>query len=114
MLPSDVLGISIYSAMRAAVRVQRGPVFTNHPGSADEINRTTPKTQSALLEAMNEGRSRSDGEFLPLPQPFLVIATQNPVTSRGSIATPRSTGCRRFETRRGLPGLKSWRNWLDR
>ncbi|MGE5734146.1 MAG: AAA family ATPase, partial [Acidobacteriota bacterium] len=76
MLPSDLLGISIYSAAEQAFEFKRGPVFTNIL-LADEINRTTPKTQSALLEAMNEGQVTVDIHSYPLPQPFLVIATQN-------------------------------------
>src|SRR6202167_933902 len=78
MLPSDVLGISIYSAIEQKFEFKRGPVFANVL-LADEINRTTPKTQSALLEAMNEGQVTVDAYSYPLPQPFLVIATQNPV-----------------------------------
>src|SRR5437763_6976609 len=78
MLPSDVLGISIYSAIEQEFEFKRGPVFTNIL-LADEINRTTPKTQSALLEAMNEDQVTVDSHSYALPQPFLVIATQNPV-----------------------------------
>ncbi|HKW67773.1 MAG TPA: AAA family ATPase, partial [Terriglobales bacterium] len=78
MLPSDVLGISIYSAMEQKFEFRHGPVFTNVL-LADEINRTTPKTQSALLEAMNEGQVTVDGHAYLLPLPFLVVATQNPV-----------------------------------
>ena len=74
MLPSDLLGISIYSAVEQQFEFKRGPVFTNVL-LADEINRTTPRTQSALLEAMNEAQVTVDGKTLPLPQPFLVIAT---------------------------------------
>src|SRR3981189_397637 len=78
MLPSDVLGISIYSSMEQKFEFKPGPVFTNVL-LADEINRTTPKTQSALLESMSENQVTVDGQSHPLPQPFLVIATQNPV-----------------------------------
>jgi MoxR-like ATPase len=89
MLPSDVLGISIYSASEQAFEFKRGPVFANVL-LADEINRTTPKTQSALLEAMNEGQVTVDVHSYPLPQPFLVIATQNPVEHHGTYPLPES------------------------
>jgi MoxR-like ATPase len=89
MLPSDVLGISIYSAVEQQFEFKRGPVFTNVL-LADEINRTTPKTQSALLEAMNEGQVTIDARSYPLPQPFLVIATQNPVEHHGTYPLPES------------------------
>ncbi|HET7440212.1 MAG TPA: MoxR family ATPase [Terriglobales bacterium] len=89
MLPSDVLGISIYSAIEQQFEFKRGPVFTNIL-LADEINRTTPKTQSSLLEAMNEGQVTVDAHSYPLPQPFLVIATQNPVEHHGTYPLPES------------------------
>ena len=89
MLPSDVLGISIFSAAEQEFEFKRGPVFTNVL-LADEINRTTPKTQSALLEAMNEGQVTVDAHSYPLPQPFLVIATQNPVEHQGTYPLPES------------------------
>jgi MoxR-like ATPase len=89
MLPSDVLGISVYSAIEQQFEFKRGPVFTNIL-LADEINRTTPKTQSALLEAMNEGQVTVDVTSHPLPQPFLVIATQNPVEHHGTYPLPES------------------------
>src|SRR5881394_3681593 len=89
MLPSDVLGISIYSAIEQKFEFKRGPVFANVL-LADEINRTTPKTQSALLEAMNEGQVTIDAQCFPLPQPFLVIATQNPVEHHGTYPLPES------------------------
>jgi MoxR-like ATPase len=89
MLPSDVLGISVYSAVEQQFEFKAGPVFTNIL-LADEINRTTPKTQSALLEAMNEGQVTMDGHSHPLPQPFLVIATQNPVEHHGTYPLPES------------------------
>jgi MoxR-like ATPase len=89
MLPSDVLGISVYSAMEQQFEFKRGPVFTNVL-LADEINRTTPKTQSALLEAMNEGQVTVDAHSYTLPQPFVVIATQNPVEHHGTYPLPES------------------------
>ena len=89
MLPSDVLGISIYSAIEQKFEFKRGPVFANVL-LADEINRTTPKTQSALLEAMNEGQVTIDAHSYPLPQPFLVLATQNPIEHHGTYPLPES------------------------
>lgn len=89
MLPSDVIGISIYSATEQRFEFKHGPVFTNVL-LADEINRTTPKTQSALLEAMNEHQVTVDGRPHPLPQPFLVIATQNPIEHHGTYPLPES------------------------
>ncbi len=89
MLPSDVLGISIYSPIEQQFEFKPGPVFTNVL-LADEINRTTPKTQSALLEAMNEGQVTVDGRAHMLEQPFLVIATQNPVEHHGTYPLPES------------------------
>ena len=89
MLPSDVVGISIYSAIEQRFEFKPGPVFTNVL-LADEINRTTPKTQSALLEAMNEGQVTVDSHSHQLPQPFLVIATQNPVEHHGTYPLPES------------------------
>ena len=89
MLPSDVLGITIYSAADQQFEFKHGPIFTNIL-LADEINRTTPKTQSALLEAMNEGQVTMDVRSYPLPQPFLVIATQNPVEHHGTYPLPES------------------------
>ena len=89
MLPSDVLGISVFSSAESQFEFKAGPIFTNVL-LADEINRTTPKTQSALLEAMNEGQVTMDGNSHPLPQPFLVIATQNPVEHHGTYPLPES------------------------
>lgn len=89
MLPSDLLGISVYSATEQQFEFKAGPVFTNVL-LADEINRTTPKTQSALLEAMNEGQVTMDGHSHPLPQPFLVLATQNPIEHHGTYPLPES------------------------
>jgi MoxR-like ATPase len=89
MLPSDVVGISIYSAIEQKFEFKPGPVFANVL-LADEINRTTPKTQSALLEAMNEGQVSVDGHSHALPHPFLVVATQNPVEHHGTYPLPES------------------------
>jgi MoxR-like ATPase len=89
LLPSDVLGVSIYNAMEQKFEFKPGPIFTNVL-LADEINRTTPKTQSALLESMSEGQVTVDGTAHPLPQPFLVVATQNPVEHHGTYPLPES------------------------
>src|SRR6476620_6432642 len=89
MLPSDIIGISIYSATEQKFEFKRGPVFTNVL-LADEINRTTPRTQSALLEAMNEGQVTIDTTSHTLPRPFMVIATQNPVEHHGTYPLPES------------------------
>ena len=89
MLPSDVLGISIFSAAEQQFEFKRGPIFANVL-LADEINRTTPKTQSALLEAMSEGQVTVDSHSHPLPQPFLVVATQNPAEHHGVYPLPES------------------------
>ena len=89
MLPSDVLGVTIYNAHTEEFEFKQGPVFTNFL-LADEINRATPKTQSALLEAMNERQVTIDGRSHPLAQPFMVIATQNPVEHHGTYPLPES------------------------
>jgi MoxR-like ATPase len=89
MLPSDVLGVTIYNAQSQAFEFKPGPVFTNFL-LADEINRATPKTQSALLEAMNEHQVTIDSRSYPLPEPFMVIATQNPSEHHGTYPLPES------------------------
>jgi MoxR-like ATPase len=89
MLPSDVVGVTIYNAHTQEFEFKQGPVFTNFL-LADEINRATPKTQSALLEAMNELQVTVDGRSYPLSQPFMVIATQNPVEHHGAYPLPES------------------------
>ncbi len=89
LLPSDVLGVSVYNPESRDFEFRPGPIFANVV-LADEINRTTPRTQSALLEAMNEAQVTVDGRTLPLPQPFLVIATQNPVEHHGTYPLPES------------------------
>src|ERR1044071_4517543 len=89
MLPSDVLGVTIYNAHTEDFEFKPGPVFT-HFLLADEINRATPKTQSALLEAMNEQQVSVEGRTLPLPDPFMVIATQNPADHHGTYPLPES------------------------
>jgi MoxR-like ATPase len=89
MLPSDVLGVTIYNAHTETFEFKQGPIFTNFL-LADEINRATPKTQSALLEAMNERQVTIDGRSYELRQPFMVIATQNPVEHHGTYPLPES------------------------
>ncbi|MBX7206961.1 MAG: AAA family ATPase [Verrucomicrobiaceae bacterium] len=89
LLPADILGASIYDREKAAFVFHPGPVFAQVL-LADEINRGTPKTQSALLEAMEEGRVTADGVTHPLPSPFFVIATQNPLTQIGTFPLPES------------------------
>jgi len=112
MLPSDVLGISIYSPMEQKFEFKPGPVFANVL-LADEINRTTPKTQSALLEAMNEGQVTVDSRSYPLPQPFVVIATQNPVEHHGTYPLPESQMDRfLMRVRMGYPDAASERGIL--
>jgi len=89
LLPADILGASVYDRDTAAFHFHRGPVFTQVL-LADEINRATPKTQSALLEAMEEGKVTADGSTHPLPEPFFVIATQNPSTQVGTFMLPEA------------------------
>jgi MoxR-like ATPase len=89
LLPADILGVSIFDRDSGTFRFQPGPVFAQVL-MADEINRSTPKTQSALLEAMEEGQVSIDGETRPLPAPFFVIATQNPTFQAGTYPLPES------------------------
>ena len=89
LLPSDVTGINFYNQKMGDFVFRAGPVFTNIL-LADEINRTTPRTQSALLECMAEGQATIDGVSYPLPQPFFVIATQNPIESQGTVPLPEA------------------------
>ena len=89
LLPSDIVGVMVYNQDRKQFEFLSGPVFTNVL-LADEINRATPKTQSALLEAMSEGTVTVEKQHLPLPDPFLVIATQNPVEHIGTYPLPES------------------------
>ena len=89
LLPADILGVSIYNRSDASFSFHPGPIFTQLL-LADEINRTTPRTQSALLEAMAEQQVTVEGETRPLPDPFFVIATQNPVHQSGTYPLPES------------------------
>ncbi len=109
LLPSDVLGVTVYNTQTAEFEYKPGPVFTNFL-LADEINRTTPKTQSALLEAMNEQQVSVEGRSLPLPDPFMVIATQNPAGHQGTYPLPESQLDRfLMRLRIGYPDAKSAR-----
>ncbi len=89
MLPADILGMSIYDQKKQQFEFRAGPIFTQLL-LADEINRSSPKTQSALLEAMEERQVTQDGQTYPLPQPFFVIATQNPLQQVGVYPLPES------------------------
>ncbi|CAH0990356.1 hypothetical protein SIN8267_00448 [Sinobacterium norvegicum] len=89
LLPSDIIGVSIFAREKQSFVFKPGPIFTQLL-LADEINRATPKTQSALLEAMAEGQVSSDGRSRRLPEPFIVIATQNPTSQSGTFALPES------------------------
>ena len=89
LLPSDILGVSVFNQINQSFEFRPGPLFANLV-LADEINRTTPKTQSALLEAMSEGRVSVDNRTYLLPRPFMVIATQNPIEYHGTYPLPES------------------------
>lgn len=89
MLPADILGMSIYDPAKLGFEFRKGPIFTQLL-LADEINRSSPKTQSALLEAMEERQVTQDGQSYRLPQPFFVIATQNPLQQAGVYPLPES------------------------
>ena len=89
LLPSDILGVSVFNQADQAFSFRKGPVFANIV-LADEINRTTPKTQSALLEAMSEGQISVENCTFPLPRPFMVVATQNPIEHHGTYPLPES------------------------
>ena len=89
LLPADVLGVSIFDRETGKFRFQRGPIFAELV-LADEINRASPKAQSALLEAMEERQVTLDGQTMPLPEPFFVVATQNPQEQVGTFPLPES------------------------
>jgi len=112
LLPSDVLGVSVYNSESHDFEFRPGPIFANVV-LADEINRTTPRTQSALLEAMNEAQVSMDGKTQPLPQPFLVVATQNPVEHHGTYPLPESQLDRfLMRIKMGYPSLETEREIL--
>ncbi|MDX2041020.1 MAG: MoxR family ATPase [Acidobacteriota bacterium] len=89
LLPSDIVGVSVYNQHLGEFEFKPGPIFANII-LADEINRTTPKTQSSLLEAMAEGRATIENRTYDLPRPFLVLATQNPIEHHGTYPLPES------------------------
>jgi MoxR-like ATPase len=89
LLPSDILGVSLFNQAGQTFSFRKGPIFANVV-LADELNRTTPKTQSALLEAMSEGRVSVDNQTFDLPRPFIVVATQNPIEHHGTYPLPES------------------------
>jgi MoxR-like ATPase len=89
LLPGDITGGYIYNREKSEFELRKGPVFTNIL-LADELNRASPKTQSALLEAMQEGQVTIEGESFPLPQPFVVLATQNPIEYEGTFPLPEA------------------------
>ncbi len=89
MLPADIIGVTIFDREGHELRFQKGPIFTGIL-LADEINRTTPRTQSALLEAMSDGSVSVDGKTYPLHKPFMVVATQNPMGFEGTYPLPEN------------------------
>ncbi len=106
LLPSDVTGLNIYNQKRQDFEFRPGPVL-NQVLLADEINRATPRTQSSLLEAMQEQQITVDGETLPLPRPFIVIATQNPIELEGTFPLPEAQLDRfLMQLRLGYPSLE--------
>jgi MoxR-like ATPase len=112
LLPSDVTGISVFNPAEQTFEFKKGPIFANIV-LADEINRTTPKTQSALLEAMNEAQVTVDNQTHRLPQPFLVLATQNPIEHHGTYPLPESQLDRfLMRIRMGYPSRESERDIL--
>lgn len=112
LLPSDILGVSIYNPKENRFQFQKGPIFANVV-LADEINRTTPKTQSSLLEAMNDWQVSIDSATYPLPSPFIVIATQNPVEHYGTFPLPESQLDRfMLKINIGYPGPEEEENLL--
>ncbi len=113
LLPSDILGVSVYDRESGEFVFKRGPIFTNIL-LADEINRTTPRTQAALLEAMNEATVTVDGRTLALEKPFMVIATQNPFDFEGTYLLPENQLDRfLMRTSLGYPDPEVEANVLD-
>src|SRR5213076_1938701 len=114
LMPGDVTGSLIFDTRTAAFQFREGPVFTNLL-LADEINRTPPKTQSALLEAMEERQVSIEGEARPLPDPFVVVATQNPVEYEGTYPLPEAQLDRfLFKLHVGYPSLEQEHEILAR
>jgi MoxR-like ATPase len=114
LMPSDVVGTNVFDPRSATFSLRRGPMFTNLL-LADEINRTPPKTQSALLEAMEERQATIDGEAQPLPSPFMVCATQNPIEYEGTYPLPEAQLDRFLvRSRTGYPSAEQERNLIAR
>jgi MoxR-like ATPase len=114
LLPSDVIGLTIYNQLEGRFEFRSGPVFASFV-LADEINRTTPKTQSCLLEAMAEGHVTVENQTYELPRPFMVIATQNPVEYHGTYPLPESQLDRfLMRVRMGYPGAEDEKDILRR
>jgi MoxR-like ATPase len=114
MLPSDVTGVSIYNQSKRTFEFRPGPIFAQVV-LVDEINRATPKTQSALLEAMEERQVTVDGETHPLPRPFMVLATQNPIEYEGTFPLPEAQLDRfLLRVRLGYPSSSDEIEILDR
>ena len=114
LLPSDIVGVSIFNRQQQAFEFVPGPIFANIV-LADEINRTTPKTQSSLLEAMSEAQISVDNQTHPLKQPFMVIATQNPAEYHGTFPLPESQLDRfLMRLRIGYPSVEEERKVLNR
>ncbi len=114
LLPSDIVGVSMFNRQKQAFEFMPGPIFANIV-LADEINRTTPKTQSSLLEAMSEAQISVDNQTHPLQQPFMVIATQNPAEYHGTFPLPESQLDRfLMRLRIGYPAPEDERKVLER
>jgi MoxR-like ATPase len=114
LLPSDIVGVSMFNRQKQGFEFIPGPIFANIV-LADEINRTTPKTQSSLLEAMSEAQISVDNQTHPLRQPFMVIATQNPAEYHGTFPLPESQLDRfLMRLRIGYPSLEEERKVLER
>jgi len=112
LLPSDILGVSVFDSASGAFTFRPGPIFSNII-LADEINRTTPRTQSAMLEAMNEAQVTADGQTYPLGPPFMVLATQNPYEFEGTYYLPENQLDRfMFRIRIGYPDKDTERDIL--
>ena len=113
LLPTDVLGVSIYNQQTGDFDFRQGPIITNVL-LVDEINRATPRSQSALLEAMEEGRITVEGNAIELPKPFFMIATENPVEFEGTFPLPEAQKDRFFlSTRMGYPPEASEKQIMD-
>ncbi|WP_290814595.1 MoxR family ATPase, partial [Halovivax sp.] len=114
ILPADITGTHVYREPTGEFELQRGPIFANLV-VADEINRATPKTQSAMLEAMQERQVTLEGETLPLPTPFMVVATQNPIEIEGVFELPEAQRDRfMFKLTLDIPDREHEREIVDR